>query len=270
MGRLQAALAVALARPLLQYEADLVTHPRLCGVCLAGDQAALANCPACQGAAWCRAGTCREEDRALHATACPAIRDALRDEAWGQRLGHTLACYMPVPQTCPAPLPRTLPALLQEGAARLLPEAADPEHVASELRRLSLAYTCPATTLWGAELAGLELAGRAALTLHVVGARRAEVEQAGAWAGLLAARLPCLRAATLVLVGPEVGRGELPAGFSLTVGRLEATFRLEQSGYREYARSKVKCIRPLENQLSSVPSSVRQIHLPLFGHIERG
>ena len=76
------------------------------------------------------------------------------------------------------------------------------------------------------------------LVLHVVGARYADVEQAGAWVGLLSARLPSLRKLSLVLVGPEVGRGDLPEMFSMKMGRVEATFSLEQCDYKDYSQSK--------------------------------
>ena len=56
--------------------------------------------------------------------------------------------------------------------------------------------------------------------------------------GLLAARLPSLRKARLVLVGPEVERRELPATFKLNLGRLEAVFTLVQAGYKEFSNSK--------------------------------
>ena len=89
---------------------------------------------------------------------------------------------MPLPQTSYTPLPNDLPSLLEPGIDLLLESG---HQRASELRQLSLTYTCPATALYGAELAGLDLAGRSSITVHVVGARRAEVEQAGAWAGQL-------------------------------------------------------------------------------------
>ena len=56
--------------------------------------------------------------------------------------------------------------------------------------------------------------------------------------GLLAARLPSLRKARLVLVGPEVERRELPPTFKLKLGKLETVFYLVQAGYKEFANSK--------------------------------
>ena len=248
-GRVQNAIGAALGRPLSQYESDLVTHARLCAVCLEGDQASLVNCPDCQGAAWCKEGGCREEDEQLHKMACADLKHLLEDEREAQK-GRSLSCYLPLPQPAYSPLPKDLPTLLEPGTDQLL----EPNHKrASELRQLSLTYTCPATALWGAELAGIDLAGRSSLTLHVVGARRAEVEQAGAWAGeigplldlrfrfvpgLLAARLPSLRKARLVLVGPEVEKKELPATFQLKIANLEAVFSLVQAGYKEFSNSK--------------------------------
>ena len=182
-GRLQNALGAALGRPLSQYESDLTAHARLCAVCLDGDQAGLVNCSDCHGAAWCREGGCKEEDEELHQLACVDLKHLLEDEREAQQRRHqSLSCYAPLPQTSYTPLPEDLPSLLEPGIDLLL----EPGHDrSSELRQLSLTYTCPATTLYGAELAGLELAGRSSITLHVVGARRAEVEQAGAWAGQL-------------------------------------------------------------------------------------
>ena len=180
-GRVQNAIGAALGRLLSQYESDLVAHARLCAVCLAGDQAGLVNCPHCHGAAWCREGGCREEDEELHQLACVDLKHRLEDEREVQR-GQSLSCYVPLPQTTFTPLPEDLPSLLEPGIDLLLESG---HQRASELRQLSLTFTCPATTLYGAELAGLELGGRSSVTVHVVGARRAEVEQAGAWAGQL-------------------------------------------------------------------------------------
>jgi len=166
--------------------------------------------------------------------ACEDLKHLLEDEREAQK-GQSLSCYLPLPQPSYSPLPKDLPTLLEPGTDQLL----EPNHNrASELRQLSLTYTCPATALWGAELAGIDLAGRSSLTLHVVGARRAEVEQAGAWAGLLAARLPSLRKVRLVLVGPEVEKKELPATFQLKIANLEAVFSLVQAGYKEFSNSK--------------------------------
>ena len=183
-GRLQNAIGAALGRPLSQYESDLVAHARLCAVCLEGDQASLVNCADCHGAAWCREGGCREEDEELHKLACLDLKHLLEDEREAQRGQKLSACYVPLPQTSYTPLPKDLPSLLEPGTDLLL-ETSTGQQKASQLRQLSLTYTCPATALWGAELAGLDLAGRSSVTLHVVGARRAEVEQAGAWAGQL-------------------------------------------------------------------------------------
>ena len=60
--------------------------------------------------------------------------------------------------------------------------------------------------------------------------------------GLLAARLPSLRKARLVLVGPEVERRELPPTFKLNFGKLEAVFSLVQAGYKEFSNSKGSAI----------------------------
>ena len=208
-----------------------------------------------QGVAWCREGGCKEEDQELHSLSCLSLHHSVEDERLGQRLGHPLACYLPVPGSQHSPLPASLPNLLAQGVHRLLEGLPDLEQTKglreSELRRLSLAYTCPTTTLWALELALPSLPSLSTLALHIVGARQAEVEGAGAWAALLAARLPGLRRLELVLllllllllllqvlVGPEVGGEELGQGFSLIVGSLETKVVLERSGYKEYAKSK--------------------------------
>ena len=157
---------------------------RLCGVCMSGDQAGLSNCGSCHGVAWCREGGCRGEDQDLHLLACQALHHTLQDEVQG-RQGHALACYMPVPQPHFSPLPASLPALLAEGVHHLLPPGASREVSESELRRLSLTYTCPTTVLWGAQVAGLSLATMTSLVVHVVGANVTEMMGLIKWEYLL-------------------------------------------------------------------------------------
>ncbi len=49
-----------------QFETDLLVYPRLCAVCLSGDEAALSNCVDCAGVAYCSQEH-RDEDAELHA-----------------------------------------------------------------------------------------------------------------------------------------------------------------------------------------------------------
>ena len=54
----------------------------------------------------------------------------------------------------------------------------------SELRYLTFLYTCPLTVLWGAEQAGLAhgpVQEATSLTIHLVGARTAEIRHLVGW-----------------------------------------------------------------------------------------
>ena len=54
----------------------------------------------------------------------------------------------------------------------------------SELRYLTFLYTCPLTVLWGAEQAGLAdgpVEEATSLTIHLVGARTAEIRHLVGW-----------------------------------------------------------------------------------------
>ena len=86
----------------------------------------------------------------------------------------------------------------------------------SELRYLTFLYTCPLTILYAAEQAGLAqgtIDSVSSLTIHLVGARVAEIRHLVGWE-IIALRLPNLKNLDLVFVGDEVVSGTFPPSFS--------------------------------------------------------
>ncbi len=93
----------------------------------------------------------------------------------------------------------------------------------SELRYLTFLYACPLTVLFGAERAGEEWIGsRESLTVHLVGARRAELRHLQGWE-MVACRLPKLKRLKLVFVGDEaITSRDMPEEFSFKGKDLQA------------------------------------------------
>jgi len=155
--------------------------------------------------------------------------------------GHQLRCYLPPPCNTVSPLPPDFPAVFEKDITALLSDDDDEEYKASELRRLTFQYTCPATVFHAASVAGTrtgKLADATSLVIHLVGARQVEIEQAPAWT-LFSSRLPKLKSLTLVLVGPEVGGSDLPSNFSMKSNNAVVKFIVEKPcGYQQYAKSK--------------------------------
>ena len=91
----------------------------------------------------------------------------------------------------------------------------------SELRYLTFLYTCPLTVLFGAEKSCSSpsqsegwLRSRSSLTVHLIGARRAELRHLAGWE-ILACRLPVLKRLKLVFVGSEAADlPDLPREFT--------------------------------------------------------
>ena len=86
----------------------------------------------------------------------------------------------------------------------------------SELRYLTFLYTCPLTILYAAEQAGLaqgDIQSVSSLTIHLVGARVAEIRHLVGWE-IIALRLPNLETLNLVFIGDEVVTGTFPPTFS--------------------------------------------------------
>ena len=234
------AVKEVLGKPLSQYESDLLVHARICIVCLSGDQAKLQNCSGCHCVAYC-SQECREEDQELHQTVCQTLHECITDYMFEAKNGHKLKCFLPPPSKSFAPLPNSFEKMFEDDITPLLSDNDDQDYKASELRRLTFHYTCPATVLYAASVTGTRtgsLAEATSLVIHLVGARQAEIEQAPAWT-LLPARLPKLKSLTLVLVGPEVGGSELPSSFTLKSNNAVVKFIVEKPcGYQQYAKSK--------------------------------
>ena len=127
-----------------------------------------------------------------------------------------------------------------------------PGYQDSELRYLTFLYTCPLTVLYGAELAGLA-GGRPVqeaeqLTVHLVGARTAEVRHLVGWE-ILALRLPRLTRLNIVFIGDEVISGAFPPTFTFKSAEaqkekpdLEVRYRFEPPQlYQDYCASPAFC-----------------------------
>ena len=97
-----------------------------------------------------------------------------------------------------------------------------PGYQDSELRYLTFLYTCPLTTLFGAECAGtfgdknIPLEERTEMTIHLVGTRLAEIRHLTGWE-IIAHRLPQLKKLTVVFVGDECPLSEFPKDFTYKV-----------------------------------------------------
>ena len=154
--------------------------------------------------------------------------------------GDRLSCYLPPPLQQPSLLGHVFTKVFAEDCHSLFSGEDQPEYRASQVRQLTYQYTCPASVLHAASLAGLPggpVSSVSSLVIHLVGARSVEVEQAPAWT-LLPARLPNLTSVTLVMVGPELGGDNLPTSFSLKANNAVVKFSLVKSDYLQYSRSK--------------------------------
>ena len=81
-----------------------------------------------------------------------------------------------------------------------------PGYQESELRYLTFLYTCPLSVLYGVEQAGLSsgpVEEVENLTIHLVGARLAEMRHLVGWE-IIALRLPKLKSLHIVFIGDEV------------------------------------------------------------------
>ena len=133
---------------------------------------------------------------------CEDLRNAIQDAALSRVRGDSgvVQCFLPPPGQHSGSAP-PLEIWLAQDTVPLFSKTDTAQFRASQVRQLSLVYTGPATLLRACRTAGLHTAPR--LTIHLVGARRAEAEQAAAWS-LLPARLPDLKHLTIVLVGNSI------------------------------------------------------------------
>ena len=146
----------AVARPLTQYESDILVHARICLVCHSGDQAKLQNCSQCHCVAYC-SQECREEDQELHQTVCQDLKNCIQDYALLSKNGHQLQCYLPPPHSKTSFLPEEFEEAFKiDNIEALMSDTSAEDYLASEIRYLTFQYTCPATVFHAAKVKGLK------------------------------------------------------------------------------------------------------------------
>jgi len=212
------ALSSELGRDLNQAELDLVHYPRVCAECNGGgaNQDSLRNCSRCNCVAWCPNCIEKQSARSSHEQWCHLLKTAIEDFKHEKSLGHQVQKYAPPIEKTYKPLPASIEILFEKDVAKLVSNKL-PGYQESELRYLTFLYTCPLTVLYAAEQAGLS-GGRPvdaadSLTIHLVGARVAEIRHLVGWE-MIALRLPRLQQLHIVFIGDEVVAGDFPSTFS--------------------------------------------------------
>jgi len=122
---------------------------------------------------------------------------------------------MPAIHTKYEALPPSIENLFEKDVAKLVSNKL-PGYQDSELRYLTFLYSCPLTVLYGAEQAGLvsgPIEEAEQLTIHLVGARTAEIRHLVGWE-IIALRLPNLKKLHVVFIGDEVISGSFPPTFT--------------------------------------------------------
>jgi len=213
--RLVGALEHELGRSLRQEELDICQFARVCCVCGGGgaNQEALKNCSRCHCVAWCPA--CIEKGKEAHEAWCHLLKTAIEDYKHEKSLGHQVQKFEPPIQTKYQALPASIETLFEKDVAKLVSNKL-PGYQESELRYLTFLYTCPLTVLWGAEQAGLAtgpVQEAEELTIHLVGARTAEIRHLVGWE-IIALRLPNLTKLHIVFIGDEIITGSFPPTFT--------------------------------------------------------
>lgn len=232
--RVTQALELSLSRRLSQYESDMLTHARICLVCHGADQSTLTNCSKCHCVAYC-SDTCREEDRTLHETVCSTLVNCINDYRFQVTKGDRLQCYLPPMLEEKKALNLNFEKMFANHCDKLFSDDDTLEYKESQIRQLTYTYTCQATVLFACQVARVKGPN---LVIHIVGARDAEIDQAGAWT-LIPAYLKSVKNVTFVMVGPEIGGEELPKKFSYqTESDAVIKFVLVKADYKSYAKSK--------------------------------
>jgi len=212
---LVSAVSGELGRDLVQAELDLLHFPRICAGCGNGgsNQESLRNCSRCNCVAWCSG--CLEAGRPNHEEWCHLLKTAIEDFKHEKSLGHQVQKYCPPSEAKYKLLPASIEILFEKDVAKLVSNKL-PGYQESELRYLTFLYTCPLTILFAAEQAGLAsgpVENATNLTIHLVGARTAEIRHLVGWE-IIALRLPKLERLNLVFVGDEVVSGDFPPTFN--------------------------------------------------------
>lgn len=181
--RLVGALEHELGRSLRQEELDICHFPRVCAVSGKGgaNQEALKNCSRCHCVCWSPENI--EAGKESHEEWCHLLKTAIEDYKHEKSLGHQVQKFEPPIQTKYQALPASIETLFEKDVAKLVSNKL-PGYQESELRYLTFLYTCPLTVLWGAEQAGLaqgEVQEAEQLTIHLVGARTAEIRHLVGW-----------------------------------------------------------------------------------------
>jgi len=203
--RLVEAMSRALGRDLKQDEMDLCHYPRVCGLCGQGgsQQDALRNCTRCHCIAWCP--DCIEKGKEGHEEWCHLLKTSLEDYKHEKSLGHQVQKFVPPIETTFKPLPASIESLFEKEVGKLVSNKL-PGYQESELRYLTFLYTCPLSVLYGVEQAGLSsgpVEEVESLTIHLVGARLAEMRHLVGWE-IIALRLPKLKSLHIIFIGDEV------------------------------------------------------------------
>jgi splicing suppressor protein 51 len=203
--RMAEALGRALGRDLRQGELDLCNYPRVCGLCGKGGavQDSLRNCTRCHCIAWCP--DCIEKGKEGHEEWCHLLKTAMEDYKHEKSLGHQVQKYVPPISTEFKPVPASIENLFEKEVGKLVSNKL-PGYQESELRYLTFLYSCPLTVLYGVEQAGLAggpVEEAESLTIHLVGARTAEMRHLVGWE-IIALRLPKLKQLHVIFIGDEV------------------------------------------------------------------
>jgi len=213
--RLVDAVSRALGRDLKQDELDLCHYPRVCGYSGQGgaQQDLLKNCTRCHCIAW--HPDYIEKGKECHEEWCHLLKTALEDYKHEKTLGHQVQKYVPPIETTYKALPASIESLFEKEVGKLVSNKL-PGYQESELRYLTFLYTCPLSVLYGIEQAGLSsgpVQEAESLTIHLVGARLAEMRHLVGWE-IIALRLPNLKNLHIIFIGDEVATGSFPPTFT--------------------------------------------------------
>ena len=107
----------------------------------------------------------------------------MEDYKHEKSLGHQVQKFVPNIETKSQPLPPSIENLFEKEVGKLVSNKL-PGYQDSELRYLTFLYSCPLTVLFGAEQAGLvsgPVEEAEELTIHLVGARTAEIRHLVGW-----------------------------------------------------------------------------------------
>ena len=248
--RLVEAMSRALGRDLKQDEMDLCHYPRVCGLCGQGgsQQDALRNCTRCHCIAWCP--DCIEKGKEGHEEWCHLLKTSLEDYKHEKSLGHQVQKFVPPIEATFKPLPASIESLFEKEVGKLVSNKL-PGYQESELRYLTFLYTCPLSVLYGVEQAGLAsgpVEEAESLTIHLVGARLAEMRHLVGWE-IIALRLTQLKNLHIVFIGDEVS-------FNFPSSKLSNTFRWQLGHSLQLSHTRAVKLRRSDPTLrSATPSS---------------